>query len=94
MDVGTFKASNGRLRAWLIIPPLLIVSVGLGSFAWQQRAQWKLKEANALSEVLPSFIAVRKDAANLFEIFNAVGGGRIELRRSVDFLSSGEGTTK
>jgi len=35
MDVGKFKVSGLRLKMWLIIPPLLMVGVGLGSHAWQ-----------------------------------------------------------
>ncbi len=77
MDVGIFMASGGRLRAWLIIPPLLIVSVGLGSHAWQQRAEWRLQETQALSEVLPPFIAARKDAVELIEGFKTAAGGEL-----------------
>ncbi len=77
MDVGIFMASGGRLRAWLIIPPLLIVSVGLGSHAWQQRAEWRLQETQALSEVLPPFIAARKEAVELIEGFKTAAGGEL-----------------
>ena len=74
MDVGIFMASGRRLRAWLIIPPLLMVSVGMGSHAWQQRAEWQLEKTKALSEVLPPFIAARKDAVTLFEGFKTSAG--------------------
>lgn len=74
MDVGIFIASGRRLRAWLIIPPLLIVSTGLGSYAWQQRAEWKLEKTNALSEVLPSFILAQKAAVTLFKGFETSVG--------------------
>jgi len=77
MDVGIFMASGRRLRAWLIIPPLLIVSVGLGSHAWQQRAQWQLQETKALSEILPPFITARKTAVDLFEGFKTAEGGEL-----------------
>ncbi len=77
MDVGIFMASGGRLRAWLMIPPLLIVGLGLGSHAWQQRAQWQLQKTTALSEVLPPFIAARKDAVVLFESFKIAEGGEL-----------------
>jgi len=77
MDVGIFKASGARLKAWLIVPPLLIVSVGLGSHAWQQRARWRLQEAKALSEILPSFIMAQKEVAELFDSFKASGGSEL-----------------
>lgn len=70
-------ASGGRLRAWLIIPPLLIVSVGLGSHAWQQRAGWRLQETQALSEVLPPFITARKAAIGLIKGFRTATGGEL-----------------
>ena len=74
MDVGIFMVSGGRLRMWLIIPPLLMVSVGLGSHAWQQRAQWRLQETKALSDVLPPFVAARRDAVELIEGFKTSSG--------------------
>lgn len=77
MDVGKFKVSGVRLKAWLIIPPLLMAGVGLGSHAWQGRAQWRLQEAKALSEVLPPFIAARKAAVGLFEGFKTAVGGEL-----------------
>lgn len=77
MDVGIFMASGRRLKAWLIIPPLLMVSAGLGSHAWQQRAEWRLQETKALSEVLPPFIAARKAATDLFEDFKTSDGGEL-----------------
>ncbi len=69
--------SGMRLKVWLIIPPLLMVGVGLGSHAWQQRAQWQLQEAKALSEVLPPFIAARKAAVGLFEGFKTSAAGEL-----------------
>ena len=74
MDVGIFMASGRRLRAWLIIPPLLIVSVGMGSHAWQQRAQWRLQETKAISDVLPSFMMARGEVLDLAEDFKTDGG--------------------
>ena len=65
MDVGKFKASRGRLMAWIGIPPLLIVSVGLSAYAWAQRADTRLIQNQALSDVLPVFIKAQKDAAEL-----------------------------
>lgn len=77
MDIGFFKVSCVRLQAWLIIPPLLMVTVGLGSYAWQQRAQWQLQETQALSDVLPPFIAARKAASDLFEGLKTDSGGEL-----------------
>ena len=77
MDVGKFKVSGIRLKTWLILPPLLMASVGLGSHAWRQRAQWRLQETKALSAVLPTFIAARKDAIGLFEGFKTATGGEL-----------------
>ncbi|MEE9369731.1 MAG: hypothetical protein V3V05_12855 [Pontiella sp.] len=65
MDVGKFKASRGRLMAWIGIPPLLIVSVGLSAYAWAQKADTRLIQNQALSDVLPVFIKAQKDAAEL-----------------------------
>jgi hypothetical protein len=62
MDVGKFKASGGRLMAWIVIPPLLIVGFGLGAYAWQQRAEWRLRQTKSLSDVLPVFIKAQRDA--------------------------------
>lgn len=74
MDVGIFMASGTRLRIWLILPPVLIVSIGLGSHAWQQRAVWKLEETKAISNVLPSFITARGEVLDLVESFKTDGG--------------------
>lgn len=65
MDVGTFKASQARLMAWIVIPPLLIVGVGLSSYAWQQRAVWRLQQTRSLSDVLPLVIESKREATKL-----------------------------
>jgi hypothetical protein len=67
MDVGTFKASKARLIMWIVIPPMLIVIVGLSSYALQQRAEWKLQETQALSNVLPDVIEAKKDVQTLYD---------------------------
>lgn len=87
MDVGIFRASGGRLRAWLIIPPLLMVCVGMGSHAWQQRAQWQLEKTKALSKVLPPFITARKDVIALFDgLKTSVGEELGSEDRLISFL--------
>ena len=75
MDVGIFMASGRRLMAWVTIPPLLMVSVGMGSHVWNQRAQWQLEETKTLSEVLPSFIVAKESVTELFEGFGSVDVG-------------------
>lgn len=65
MDVGIFKASQARLMAWIVIPPMLIVGVGLSSYAWSQRTEWKLQQAQSLSDVLPLVIESKREAAKL-----------------------------
>lgn len=67
MDIGIFKASKVRLVLWIVIPPLLIVTVGLSSYALQQRAEWKLQETQALSNVLPDLIEVKQDMEELYD---------------------------
>lgn len=100
MDVGIFIVSGWRLKTWLIIPPLLMVSVGLGSYAWQQRAQWQLQEAQALSDVLPPFIAARRAASDLFGDLKTATGGEVgsedqlisflqDIAQQADFMVSG-----
>ncbi len=77
MDVGIFKASKVRLMAWIAIPPALILGVGLGSYAWHERAAWRLKEAKALEDVLPAFIGARADAEKLVAELGLENGNMI-----------------
>jgi hypothetical protein len=65
MDIGKFKASSGRLMAWIVIPPVLIVGVGMSAYAWQQRAEWQLRQNESLSEVMPVFIKAQTAAGKL-----------------------------
>jgi len=67
MDIGIFKASKARLAMWIVIPPMLIVTVGMSSFAWQQRATWRLEETRALSDVLPDVINAKRDVQQLYD---------------------------
>jgi len=80
MDAGIFLVSGRRLKAWLILPPILIASVGLGSYAWQQQAEWQLKKAEALSDILPEFIKVREEAVLLVESLHTSVGGELASR--------------
>jgi len=70
MEIGRFKANKKRLIAWVVIPPLLTVSVGLSTYAFQQRELWRLQQAESLTEVLPSIIQIRDEAAALLKNFN------------------------
>ena len=74
MDVGIFKTSGIRLKIWLIVPPLLIVILGLGSHAWRQRAEWQLQETEAYSEILPQLMSARRNTALLLNSFRGSSG--------------------
>ena len=51
--------------AWIVIPPILMVSVGMSAYALQQRAEWRLRQNRALADVLPEFIEAQKNASGL-----------------------------
>lgn len=65
MDVGKFKASRGRLISWVILPPVLIVGIGLSSFALSLESEWELERTRVLAELLPKVEEARKEADNL-----------------------------
>jgi hypothetical protein len=67
MDVGIFKVSKIRLITWIMIPPVLIASAGLSAFALSLRAEWRLKQTEALSDVLPAVIQAQAEVRQLFE---------------------------
>jgi hypothetical protein len=67
MDVGIFKAGKIRMALWIVVPPVLIVSVGLSSYAMQQRAEWRLQETKALSDVLPDVVNAKQDVKKLYD---------------------------
>lgn len=67
MDVGIFKISKIRLITWTVIPPVLIAAVGLSSYALRQRAEWRLQQTQALSDVLPAVIGAQSAVRQLFE---------------------------
>lgn len=67
MDVGIFKVSKTRMIAWIVIPPVLIAAVGLSSYAFRQRAEGRLNQTQALSDVLPAIIGAQKETKQLFE---------------------------
>lgn len=67
MDVGVFKASKVRLVIWIVVPPILIMVVGLSSFALRQYAEGQLEQTKALSNVLPDVISTRKKVHTLVD---------------------------
>jgi hypothetical protein len=77
MDIGFFKASAGRLWAWMVLPPLLISIFGLGSYGWLQQAHWKLEQTTALADVLPDFVIGRKAANEMLETLTKTSVGEI-----------------
>lgn len=71
MDLGKFKASRRRLTGWVIIPPVLIVGVGLTSFALKQQSEWQLERTRVLADLLPRVDSARKAAEGLMVRFRA-----------------------
>jgi len=67
MDVGIFKVNKARLIAWIVIPPAVIATLGMSSYALRQKAEWRLQQAEALSDVLPAVIDAQTDVRQLFE---------------------------
>jgi hypothetical protein len=80
MDVGIFKVSKIRMIAWVVIPPVLITAVGLSSYALRQRAEWRMQQAQALSDVLPAVIGAQASVRQLFEDLGLSEEKRIESR--------------
>lgn len=72
MDIGIFKASQVRLIAWIIIPPVLIVGVGLSTYALKRQSEWKLSNTRELSEVLPKLIQTQEEAGALIKKIQGV----------------------
>lgn len=77
MDVGMFKVSKARLIAWIAIPPVLIAAVGLSSYALRQRSEWRLKQTQSLSDVLPAVIQAQAEVRQLFEDLGLSEANRI-----------------
>jgi hypothetical protein len=78
MDVGKFKASLPRLFLWILIPPLLITSIGLTSYAMRQQSDWHLERTRAYAEVLPELALAKRRAETLISDFNNSEAGRIK----------------
>ncbi len=70
MDVGVFKASRTRLMMWIIVPPLLVVGIGLGTYTLKLQSEWQLSRTKELAEVLPDLIDAQQQAQELLAQFN------------------------
>lgn len=86
MDVGVFKASRARLITWIVVPPLVIVSVGLGAHALQRQSQWELNRTKELSKVLPKLVQTKQQASGLLAEFNK-GSGDESIQSEDQFIS-------
>ena len=69
MGIGKFKSSRGRLILWVLIPPVLIASVGLSSQGLRTRSEWELKRTEVLVEVLPRLARVQAEADAVLQEF-------------------------
>lgn len=78
MDIGKFKASRGRLIAWVLIPPALIVGIGLSSFALKLQSEWQLERTRVLSELLPQVKQAELEVQSLLTLFNESAAGSIK----------------
>jgi hypothetical protein len=78
MDIGKFKASRMRLTLWMMVPPLLVVGVGLSSYALQLQSTWKLNRTKALSDVLPKLVQTQQQAQTLLNTFQGMEGRSIK----------------
>jgi hypothetical protein len=78
MEVGKFKASRGRLVAWILVPPLLIVGIGLSSFAMKLQSEADLNRTRRLAEVLPNVVMARQEAEALLDGFYNSEAGSVQ----------------
>ncbi|WP_372846101.1 hypothetical protein [Pontiella sp.] len=78
MEVGKFKSSRGRLVAWILVPPLLIVGIGLSSFAMRLQSEVELDQTKRLAEMLPQVVMARQEAEALLDDFYESGAGSVQ----------------
>lgn len=89
MDIGKFKSSRGKLIVWILVPPLLIVGVGLSSYALQRQAEWRLNRTKRFAEVLPRLVRAQREADALFEEFTHSETGTVKTEDElISFLQS------
>ncbi|QBG46122.1 hypothetical protein EGM51_01350 [Verrucomicrobia bacterium S94] len=89
MDLGKFKAGRRRLAGWIIIPPLLIVGIGLTSFALKLQSEWQLERTRVLADLLPRVDAARKAAEELMVRFRTSESGSVKTEDElISFLQN------
>ena len=86
MDESVFKASRLRLMIWIVVPPLLIVGLGLGTRALQRQSEWELNRAKELAEVLPELVQTKRQASELIAEFRK-GSGEEAIESEDRFIS-------
>ena len=86
MDVGKFKATRARLTAWFVIPPLLMMVCGFGSFLLERKAHWEISRVEALSRILPGMDRTRQDALQMLNQFRAEGGSIQSEEQLITYL--------
>ncbi len=58
--------------AWILIPPVLIVGVGLSAHALQLQSKWKLERTKGFAAVLPKLVLTQNEAQKLLQDFGKV----------------------
>ena len=90
MDIGKFKASRGRLILWTLIPPALIVGIGLSSFAMKSQSEWRLNRTRLLAEMLPEMVKSQQSAHDI--LFKFDGAQSTSLKSEDELISYLQGT--
>ncbi|MDZ8119283.1 hypothetical protein [Pontiella agarivorans] len=74
---------------WVIIPPLLIVGIGLTSFALKLQSEWQLERTRVLADLLPRVNYARKAAQELMVRFRESESGSIKTEDElISFLQN------
>lgn len=76
MDIAVFKASKKRLRGWILIPPMIIITLGLGTHALSRKAHWHLQSTQVLNDKLPAFIQSNKGISTVLDEFRDIAEGQ------------------
>ena len=77
MDVGKFKSSFGRLTVWITLPPLLIASIGISTYALRLQSDWELERTRVLSVTRPKVVEARESASELMMQFRNSENGTV-----------------
>lgn len=95
MDIGKFKASQTRLIIWILVPPLVVVGVGLSSYALQLQSEWRLNRTKGLSDVLPKLVQTQARSGKLIDEFEGAGAiqSEDELISYLQNVAQGAGFT-